>query len=264
MKRSAFTLIELLVVVAIIALLAAILFPVFGQVRERARQASCASNEKQMGLGFAMYAQDYDEWMATAAAYGTYNTGWPVLISPYITRMKMWTNATASIYQCPDDTVARSGNNPKQSYAVTHDCGFPNQAIGSGCNASGDDRYTEGMAYGGSYVDAGGSTIYPGKPMSIFRAPAELILVVEDTFDTYNFVGNNHGYCYGPHQQFPANTDPIHSGGSNYLFVDGHVKWMTLEKSALTAGGTFKKSSYGAACGISAAPCAYWTNRTDD
>src|SRR6184192_1931973 len=61
MKRRGFTLIELLVVIAIIAILAAILFPVFAQARAKARQAACISNLKQLGLGFTMYAQDYDE-----------------------------------------------------------------------------------------------------------------------------------------------------------------------------------------------------------
>jgi len=60
MKRG-FTLIELLVVIAIIAILAAILFPVFARAREKARQASCLSNVKQMALGEMMYLQDYDE-----------------------------------------------------------------------------------------------------------------------------------------------------------------------------------------------------------
>jgi prepilin-type N-terminal cleavage/methylation domain-containing protein/prepilin-type processing-associated H-X9-DG protein len=62
-SRRGFTLIELLVVIAIIAILAAILFPVFAQAREKARQAVCLSNLKQVALGLHMYAQDYDETM---------------------------------------------------------------------------------------------------------------------------------------------------------------------------------------------------------
>ncbi len=61
MKTKAFTLIELLVVIAIIAILGAILFPVFAQVREKARATSCISNQHQMGLAITMYRNDYDD-----------------------------------------------------------------------------------------------------------------------------------------------------------------------------------------------------------
>jgi prepilin-type N-terminal cleavage/methylation domain-containing protein len=66
MNRRGFTLIELLVVIAIIAILAAILFPVFAKAREKARQSSCLSNIKQIGLAALAYVQDYDERTFTA------------------------------------------------------------------------------------------------------------------------------------------------------------------------------------------------------
>jgi prepilin-type N-terminal cleavage/methylation domain-containing protein/prepilin-type processing-associated H-X9-DG protein len=72
----AFTLIELLVVIAIIAILAAILFPVFAQAREKARQTSCLSNNKQMGLAKLMYSQDYDECMPLAFGWVNDAQGW--------------------------------------------------------------------------------------------------------------------------------------------------------------------------------------------
>ena len=60
-RKSGFTLLEMLVTVAIIAILVAILFPVFQKVRENARRAAGQSNLKQLGLAFVQYSQDYDE-----------------------------------------------------------------------------------------------------------------------------------------------------------------------------------------------------------
>jgi prepilin-type N-terminal cleavage/methylation domain-containing protein/prepilin-type processing-associated H-X9-DG protein len=67
-RKSGFTLIELLVVIAIIAILAAILFPVFAQAREQARKTTCLNNMKQIGMGFMMYVQDYDECFPNSSA----------------------------------------------------------------------------------------------------------------------------------------------------------------------------------------------------
>jgi prepilin-type N-terminal cleavage/methylation domain-containing protein len=75
-RNEGFTLIELLVVIAIIAILAAILFPVFARARESARKTSCLSNIKQIGLGFMMYAQDYDETLP-GVPFGSCPTCWP-------------------------------------------------------------------------------------------------------------------------------------------------------------------------------------------
>src|SRR5260370_27563191 len=91
MNRIGFTLIELLVVIAIIAILAAILFPVFSQARDKARSASCLSNQKQLGVALMMYMQDYDEkclWFwnngAANAASDTYAGYWYTPIMPYV------------------------------------------------------------------------------------------------------------------------------------------------------------------------------------
>ncbi len=84
--RICFTLIELLVIIAIIAILAAILFPVFAKAREKARQTSCASNDKQLGLGFLQYVQDNDEtfppqYLSTGVPYAY---DWHYMIYPYV------------------------------------------------------------------------------------------------------------------------------------------------------------------------------------
>jgi prepilin-type N-terminal cleavage/methylation domain-containing protein len=101
--RRGFTLIELLVVIAIIAILAAILFPVFAQAREKARQISCLSNEKQVGLGIMQYLQDYDELYPQQQFYS--NTvpnakwyTWETAIDPYIKSL--------GIYRCPSNPYA--------------------------------------------------------------------------------------------------------------------------------------------------------------
>jgi len=96
--RKGFTLIELLVVIAIIAILAAILFPVFAKAREKARQTSCLSNMKQLGLATMMYCQDYDEMYPTrwkCCAGLQWPLAWPWVLEPYINNRQ--------IYICPSE-----------------------------------------------------------------------------------------------------------------------------------------------------------------
>lgn len=120
MKRRGFTLIELLVVIAIIAILAAILFPVFAQAREKARQITCASNQKEIGLAILQYVQDYDDtypiaWVWEPGAGG--GITWPVTVQPYIKNgaaSQMYGGAeVGGVWSCPDYPAqdnAPSGN----------------------------------------------------------------------------------------------------------------------------------------------------------
>ncbi|MEN6645325.1 MAG: DUF1559 domain-containing protein [Armatimonadia bacterium] len=83
-RRQGFTLIELLVAIAIIAILATILFPVFAKAREKARQTSCLSNLKQIGLALKAYCQDYDETNCRAYYGGSRVVRWHQAIAPYV------------------------------------------------------------------------------------------------------------------------------------------------------------------------------------
>ena len=122
-RRRAFTLIELLVVIAIIAILAAILFPVFAKAREKARQSSCSSNLKQLGLAVLQYSQDYD---------GRTPIGWYSIGTPSV----RWTDAifaytsNTQIRICPsnatDGTASYGIFNSIANNVV--DSNFPNPA----------------------------------------------------------------------------------------------------------------------------------------
>ncbi|HEY3332772.1 MAG TPA: DUF1559 domain-containing protein [Capsulimonadaceae bacterium] len=110
MKRDGgFTLIELLVVIAIISILAAILFPVFAKAREKARQTSCASNMKQLGIAELQYVQDYDELYPGSSFYGN---GWAYPLYPYV--------KSTGAFACPDEADAAVQNVPANAFLVSY------------------------------------------------------------------------------------------------------------------------------------------------
>ncbi|HEY3330433.1 MAG TPA: DUF1559 domain-containing protein [Capsulimonadaceae bacterium] len=96
MMKRGFTLIELLVVIAIISILAAVLFPVFATAREKARQTSCLSNMKQIGLGYTQYEQDYDELVPCGLSGAGWGLGWAGQVYPYIKSTQVFLCASDS------------------------------------------------------------------------------------------------------------------------------------------------------------------------
>ncbi len=218
--HSGFTLVELLIVIAIIALLAAILFPVFARARENARRASCQSNMRQLALGITQYTQDYDERFPIQCVVGDITNGGPIgwadAISPYLKNRQ--------IFYCPSGTMSQ---HPDTS---PNEVGYTEYYINS---ALSNTATLELPDYG-----AGGIN------QAVVGHPAQTILNVDgesDSNSTARFRGNgmaSSGHDGTSEQHYPgyyapglATTGSLkqkHFNGSNLSFVDGHVKWYNL------------------------------------
>ena len=253
-KRTAFTLIELLVVIAIIALLAAILFPVFARARDKARQASCASNLKQLGLAFLQYSQDYDEAVPVGdsdsfTTQGAGGGGWAGQIYPYI--------KSTQAYSCPSDfnisaaaqdsnlSYVYNGSLASSSLAIQYAAVFPQQYYLPKFSAPSKTVLLLEATCGGNQSSPFSYDLShsPENPGSLQRSPALASCsssVVADESGAYNSAtGVQTGFipitgtlgntiCNYPVTSSKSSVALTgrHNGGSNFLLCDGHVKFM--------------------------------------
>jgi len=236
-NHSGFTLIELLVVIAIIAILAAILFPVFAKVREKARQTSCLSNEKQLGLGFLQYTQDYDEKWPCGTYTNTYYLpmGWAGQIYSYV--------KSKGVYKCPDDSTSSSGASTPISYAYNGNIGNTTQGqngvtpspVVNATFSSPTRTVVLCEAFGTTLDPSGASGLETASPAvdgSNYKTDVDGSTVL---FQTGVLRGDSsESLVVGSASGDTPTALGVHTGGSNFLLADGHVKWF---RPAAVSGG---------------------------
>ncbi len=245
-SRNGFTLIELLVVIAIISILAAILFPVFATAREKARQTTCASNLKQLGIAFTSYVQDYDEVYPIAGSFQSpsgFNPSWDYEVQPYLGTPTMKGGVAGSannqqnpmVYACPDDPPVTSTQQQAGQQRETYAMPEPHTSC---ANAS---YYGLAQATGPGWPAMSWSA---GRNMREIIVPATTLELVEVpnyfllSQGAVSYSVQNSGTACNMVAMQDYQATPMHSGGYNWLFCDGHVKWLTAEKTIGT--GTMK------------------------
>ena len=220
----AFTLIELLVVIAIIAVLAAILFPVFAQAREKARQAACTSNLRQIGQALAMYAQDYDERLpdrrdlklSLPGGFKPWTTwppsdpraGWALLaLNPYI--------KSAGIWQCPSIAGSALGR-AVQVLQPTGNPPAPSTNYWLWRFDRPDDPVPLDNLWGKTDFQAVSDLQAANNPQAGFpNGPADVEIAVDPYFPRTI-----------PTVPAALRGRSVHMGGRMRLFLDSHVKYL--------------------------------------
>jgi prepilin-type N-terminal cleavage/methylation domain-containing protein len=215
MRRKGFTLIELLVVVAIIVILAAILYPVFASTRRAAHNAVCISNLKQAGLAVQMYSQDYDETFPVACGLfekeiaKNMPANWPkgaplnvwTLVTPYVKNPSLW--------RCPGDIGTTFSALKIDFRPNTYD------KVGSSYN------YNVDLAWFPTGDPMGTPSDQKKDPFELQGYWAPLTVgAIQRPVDTFVMVEPT-GYW---HNGIRGSSDTYHQNG---VCVDGHVKSAT-------------------------------------
>ncbi len=247
-QQDGFTLIELLVVLIVIAILAAIIFPVFANVRERGRRTTCASNEKQLGMALLAYAGDYDETFPHGDLYGG-GDGWGAKVFPYV--------KSTQVFHCPDDeTVDQPGeiSGDANSYGLNSNIsGFksfspkaisPSGRVGlpqvaatsntvllfevSHCVAILTDPQQDTQSAAGTGAEGHSlDQSDPTYPLGQGDVAGGLPLYATGNMGGRVLNGATKG---GKLLPGAVGSVPRHGGGANYVACDGHVQWLRPEQ----------------------------------
>jgi prepilin-type N-terminal cleavage/methylation domain-containing protein/prepilin-type processing-associated H-X9-DG protein len=247
-RTKGFTLIELLVVIAIISILAAILFPVFARARASARRTSGLSNLKQIGLGLTQYLQDHDErfpntvterqgkdyYSAADTAAGVAQYSIKAKLQPYVKSDQLFKDPSAPAWPAlgagawyPTDYGFHSneGNLPAaaSSPQITWYKNNPTFGYNSNTTLAVIDNSAEFIVAADAARPNAPTNPSRGGLYPFASGPASFIEAGKP--DTFPFTG---GPDYSGGQAGPSIR---HLGGTNFLFADGHTKWLKLEKT---------------------------------
>jgi len=233
----------LLVVIAIIAILAAILFPVFARAREKARASSCLANVKQISLAIQMYSNDYDESypLVNQARPTGGNTAWATRVFPYV--------KNTGIFLCPSR---------EKTNVFTNGIGFMPGAPAFSRADSLNDWSSYGanlyvMSWGTPGNIGGFGAVPTGWPdekeltpvrLAELDDPASIWVIADASVYFIPPVVPAYGYisALGPPdwsgRAEPANPseEMPHFGGLNVGYADGHAKYLPYEKFANNSG----------------------------
>lgn len=259
-RNRAFSLVELLVVIAIIGILASILFPVFVAALEKARQATCASNLKQIGLATLQYVQDYDEVYPVCdnvppQYLGTINTTWPMpsyyFASTVFDTIQPYLKSTAVLH-CPSTPTLDIYHEVEQS-GRPWDYGYNGNLFGMEAPNDGNPLYGSNGPIQ-VYITQVSQIHAPSTQImyadfGYIHCSLDSTLVHNDEYGGYwppiqTWYEQGAGYpasipllgfssnCLGPLHNWPTYEDwnfnyiaPRHTGYSaNCLYADGHLK----------------------------------------
>ena len=207
-------------VIAIIAILAAILFPVFGRARENARKTSCLSNLKQIGLGFLQYTQDYDEALPLTS-FPAPGSSWTEHTQPYMKSLQL--------YRCPSDSSARWNN-----------------AVAPPASPPFTTSYVLNAWFGANKANGYGR-------LSSVQEPARAVMMSEKADGATTGGDHFHPFRWGSTAADAeegvaawtwanGTTTELaltrHMDGFNNLYADGHAKWNRFEQLYNSAAAT--------------------------